>query len=259
MGLAFPGCRTEFQVEARYYDPAVGRFLSVDPVAPKPGGLFFFNRYNYAENSPVVHVDPDGRCIWDGCVAEIIVLGAIISGAIDTSVQEVDHPNQPVDKKEVAIAAVAGGVTAGSGSVLTGAVASGTITVGGAVLGQAAVNATVGAGASAANDLAHGKKVSGANALKAAAISGGASLLTSGLAAKFGDFNEASANGALNKMSAAPVNSPKGIGSAISSATKSAGVVGRAQTAAQAAASQASNAVLNAGSDRLSDKVNQNE
>ncbi len=48
-------------MQARYYDPAVGRFLSVDPVGPSPGNTFNFNRYDYANNNPIVNIDPDGR------------------------------------------------------------------------------------------------------------------------------------------------------------------------------------------------------
>jgi RHS repeat-associated protein len=42
----------------RYYDPQIGRFLSVDPVTTN------FNRYNYANNNPYRFSDPDGR---DAC------------------------------------------------------------------------------------------------------------------------------------------------------------------------------------------------
>lgn len=48
-------------MQARYYDPGTGRFLSVDPVNPEAGHLFSFNRYNYANNNPIINIDSDGR------------------------------------------------------------------------------------------------------------------------------------------------------------------------------------------------------
>lgn len=48
-------------MQARYYDPAVGRFLSTDPINPAAGNLYNFNRYAYASNNPIVNMDPDGR------------------------------------------------------------------------------------------------------------------------------------------------------------------------------------------------------
>jgi len=48
-------------MQARYYDPEVARFLSVDQVQPSAGNSFNFNRYDYTSNNPVNHIDPDGR------------------------------------------------------------------------------------------------------------------------------------------------------------------------------------------------------
>ena len=53
---------------ARWYDPSLGRFLSVDPIEFYEGNIFSFNRYAYANNNPYSYVDPDGRAVetaWD--------------------------------------------------------------------------------------------------------------------------------------------------------------------------------------------------
>lgn len=56
-------------MQARYYDPATGHFLSVDPMVPEEGNTFNFNRYDYANNNPVVNLDPTGRAC--GAVGEV--------------------------------------------------------------------------------------------------------------------------------------------------------------------------------------------
>jgi RHS repeat-associated protein len=48
-------------MQARYYDPVVGRFLSADPLGPAVGNVFNFGRYEYANNNPILNIDPDGR------------------------------------------------------------------------------------------------------------------------------------------------------------------------------------------------------
>lgn len=46
----------------RYYDPGIGRFLSVDPVtAYDTKDWRLFHRYGYAFNNPYGFTDPDGR------------------------------------------------------------------------------------------------------------------------------------------------------------------------------------------------------
>lgn len=51
-------------MQARYYDPEIARFLSIDPDPVKPGDIFSFSRTAYVNANPVGHVDPDGRaCI----------------------------------------------------------------------------------------------------------------------------------------------------------------------------------------------------
>lgn len=48
-------------MQQRYYDPAIGRFLSVDPVTADATTGDNFNRYKYAANNPYRFTDPDGR------------------------------------------------------------------------------------------------------------------------------------------------------------------------------------------------------
>jgi len=48
-------------MQQRYYDPAIGRFLSVDPMPSDMKSGWNFNRYNYAANNPYRFTDPDGR------------------------------------------------------------------------------------------------------------------------------------------------------------------------------------------------------
>jgi len=48
-------------MQQRYLDPAIGRFLSVDPVTAYDNPIGAFNRYWYANNNPYRFTDPDGR------------------------------------------------------------------------------------------------------------------------------------------------------------------------------------------------------
>ncbi|MCW0216718.1 MAG: RHS repeat-associated core domain-containing protein, partial [Prosthecobacter sp.] len=53
-------------MQQRYYDPLIGRFLSVDPVTPYSMSGANFNRYWYANNNPYKFTDPDGRSACPG-------------------------------------------------------------------------------------------------------------------------------------------------------------------------------------------------
>ncbi|MCY1439775.1 RHS repeat-associated core domain protein [compost metagenome] len=60
---------------ARYYDPVIGRFLSVDPVKGSPVAPETVNRYAYANLKPYKYTDPTGR------FGEFTAAGCAVSAA----------------------------------------------------------------------------------------------------------------------------------------------------------------------------------
>ena len=52
-----------YYLNARYYNPKWGRFISEDPVGIKPGDAASYNAYEYAGNSPLLHSDPSGSSL----------------------------------------------------------------------------------------------------------------------------------------------------------------------------------------------------
>ena len=51
-------------MNARLYDPTLGRFLSGDPEVLDMEDLQCLNRYSYCLNNPLAYVDPTGETIW---------------------------------------------------------------------------------------------------------------------------------------------------------------------------------------------------
>ncbi len=60
-------------MNARLYDPLIGRFISPDPFVQAPDFSQSFNRYTYCLNNPLVYVDENGE-FWH------IVIGSVIGG-----------------------------------------------------------------------------------------------------------------------------------------------------------------------------------
>ena len=48
-------------MNARLYDPVIGRFISADSVIPDLGQPMDYNRYSYVRNNPVLYSDPSGH------------------------------------------------------------------------------------------------------------------------------------------------------------------------------------------------------
>ena len=58
-------------MNARLYDPLIGRFLSPDPYVQLPDNLQSFNRYTYGMNNPLCYVDQNGEFWWFVAAAAI--------------------------------------------------------------------------------------------------------------------------------------------------------------------------------------------
>ncbi len=171
-------------MQARYYDPAVGRFLSVDPVGPSPGELFHFNRYDYTNNNPINHTDPDGRCpqcLWGapiGAGVNIAVQMTMAKGSFSERFSQISWGQVGI---ATAAGALSGGVSAIAGTAATTAGVIGANVVGNMAVGAVATqtNATlVENRVASASEVAKGAVASGIAAGAGAAIPAAANAVT---------------------------------------------------------------------------------
>lgn len=188
-----PSSSPRVYMQARYYDPKIGRFLSVDPVTFSPNKPQFFNRYWYAQGNPYKYTDPDGRCAI--CVA--MAVGALIGGSINLGAQLINGQGSfsnrvsNVNWKQVGVAAAAGALGGGAGVV-----ASTAATTGGAIAANAVAGAAIGAGAAHASAAVEGKTASVSDVVTGA-VTGGA---LSGAAGAIGAAGKAISKAASASM-----------------------------------------------------------
>ena len=119
-------------MQARYYDPVIGRFYSNDPVdslghMQRGNPIHGFGRYTYANNNPYKYVDPDG---------EFGILGAAIGFAIEGAVQIAQGE---LNVTKLVVSAVAGGAGVGLGQK---AAQLGSLLANGSKLGSTAAQVT---------------------------------------------------------------------------------------------------------------------
>jgi len=68
-----------YHLKTRYYDAAIGRFLSRDAVLGQPKEATTLNGYAYAKSNPITYVDPDGRWSWRATNKVATTVGGIAS------------------------------------------------------------------------------------------------------------------------------------------------------------------------------------
>ena len=164
----------------RYYDPSTGRYITSDPIG-LGGGM---NTYAYVGGNPLKYSDPSGLCPW--CVA-----GAVVSGGINAYGQYQQNGGfNNFDLGSLAASTAAGALGGGLGTLTKGLAVSGNIvanTVGGAAIG---------AGVTAAKNMATGS----CDSVGDAAING---AVFSGLGASVGN----AASGAFSAINRSYYNS----------------------------------------------------
>ena len=99
---------------ARWYDPAIGRFVQADSVVPNPGSAKSWDRYAYTYNNPIKYNDPTGHCPW--CIGAAIggAVGGIVGAVTYLATNDVEHRTDAGLWTAVAGGAV-GGALVGSG------------------------------------------------------------------------------------------------------------------------------------------------
>lgn len=119
-------------MNARLYDPLLGRFLSPDPYVQMPDFTQNFNRYSYCLNNPLAYVDENGE-VWN------FIIGAIIGGITNWIFNGCEFSWRGLGA--FGIGALAGAVGIGVGSVVSSAVGAIGF-LGGAATGAAAGGAS---------------------------------------------------------------------------------------------------------------------
>jgi RHS repeat-associated protein len=76
-------------MNARLYDPALGRFLSPDPYVQMPDFTQNFNRYSYCLNNPLMYVDENGEWFFSLFLGPLgaVIDAALWSATIDAAIQ----------------------------------------------------------------------------------------------------------------------------------------------------------------------------
>ena len=97
-------------LRARYYNPQIGRFTSLDIEEGEISNPLDMNRYVYCRNNPIKYVDPSGEGVILACIIIGAVVGAVAGGFAGAAVSK--KTTGSVSGTSVAIG-VLGGATIG--------------------------------------------------------------------------------------------------------------------------------------------------
>jgi len=88
-GERFDAPLGEYNLRARFYDPRIGRFSSIDPASPDVNDPRSLNRYVYSFSDPINRRDPSGRSSLGETMISVSIVGILAQLALPgCSVQE---------------------------------------------------------------------------------------------------------------------------------------------------------------------------
>ncbi len=107
-----------YYLNARYYDPALGRFINPDVLVTSGRGISDHNMYAYCGNDPINRLDPTGEAWWNWAAA-IVTVAAVAVAAVAVTVATCGAAAPAI---AAASGGIVGGISAGTAaSVTTGA------------------------------------------------------------------------------------------------------------------------------------------
>ena len=100
-----------YYIGARWMDPELGRFISLDPQLGSLSSPQTMNRYVYCANNPLRFTDPTGELFW-------VAIGALVGAVVGVVVYAITTPQSEWTWQEAGAAAL-GGAIAGAVTALT--------------------------------------------------------------------------------------------------------------------------------------------